>query len=171
MGRIYRQASNVMIWLGLDEDDSSFVIETIPQRDIVQMQGGRFWKGMACIVRRPWFQRTWIIQELALNEKSPQLLCGHQKISWTRLMAGFSFMASVQPERPTTDPSDSFDEVARSSLHEAMDISNLHVLSSIRTDAKTDGGAIIERPIYRLLLRSRNFKATDAKDRVYASGA
>ena len=166
MGRIYRQASNVMIWLGLDADDSSFVIDTIKQRDIVQMQGGRFWKGMACMVRRPWFQRTWIIQELALNETSPQLLCGHQRISWTRFMAGFSFMTSVQPD-PTTDQSLSFDVVARSSLHEAMEISTLHVLSSIRTHAKTDGGVIIERPIYRLLLQSRNFKATDAKDRVY----
>ncbi|MCJ1409158.1 hypothetical protein MMC19_003236 [Ptychographa xylographoides] len=167
MGRIYRQASNVMVWLGLDEDDSGFVVQTIQQRDIVKMQSGRFWKGMACIVRRPWFQRTWIIQELALNEKSPRLLFGHQQIPWTKLMAGFTFMAFVQPELPKTDLLDSFDEVARSSLHEAIEISNLHILSSIRTHAKTDGGTIIERPIYRLLLQSRNFKAIDARDRVY----
>ncbi len=161
MRRIYRQASNVMIWLGLEENDSTFVIETIQQRDIVQMQGGRFWKGMVCILRRPWFQRTWIIQELALNEKSPYLLIGQSQISWIRLMAGFSFMSFVIPDLS------GFDEVAKSSLFEAIEISNLHVLSSIRTDSKRDGGAIIERPIYRLLLRSRNFKATDARDRVY----
>jgi hypothetical protein len=57
--------------------------------------------------------------------------------------------------------------VARSYLHEAIEISTLHVLSSIHIHAKADGGTIIERPIYSLLLRSRNFKATDAKERVY----
>lgn len=167
MGRIYRQASNVMIWLGLAaeaEEHSDFVFETIRQRDVFQMQSRKFWIGMTYILQRPWFQRTWIVQELALNKRAPQLLCGAQEISWTRFVAAFTFISSTQK---LNSAEDQLDEVAIDYLAKAINISNLERLSSIRTQVQTDGGLIIERPMYRSLLRTRSFKATNASDRVY----
>jgi hypothetical protein len=94
MGSIYRQASLVMIWLGLAalEEHSDIVFEATQMRDVKQMKSHEFRKGMACIVQRPWFQRTWIIQELALNERAPWLLCGHQQVLWPKFMAAFKFI-------------------------------------------------------------------------------
>ena len=168
MGRIYRQASNVMIWLGLstEEDYSYFVIDIIRQRSIDQMQSRKFWKGMGLFLQRPWFERTWIIQELSLSESSPQLLCGNRQISWSRFMATYSFLLFTRHLQPRAGSAD-YDPVVQSYIQDAPEVSNLHSLTAVRTQVKVDGGSLVERAIYGTLVRTRKFKATKPQDRVY----
>jgi hypothetical protein len=62
MGRIYSAARSVNIWLGPEEDDSGYVLDTMYEPEIDAMQDMRFIKGLEHLLRRPWFRRLWVRQ-------------------------------------------------------------------------------------------------------------
>ena len=49
-------------------------------------RGHRRWKALAAILRRPWFWRTWIVQEVVLNP-NVELVLGDSTIKWEDLEA------------------------------------------------------------------------------------
>ncbi|KAL3293234.1 Heterokaryon incompatibility protein [Colletotrichum asianum] len=83
MGDIYSQASQVLIYLGkmdssvegamkyIFQDRSAY---KIPDRAAVIIN----------LLRRPWFQRTWVFQEAVLAKRA-QVICGQQSVPWTIL--------------------------------------------------------------------------------------
>lgn len=73
---IYRMAKEVYIWLGPSADDSDFVTENINNGYEEAYTTARFAIGFLALVRRPWWGRTWIVQEFIINEKSPEIFCG-----------------------------------------------------------------------------------------------
>ncbi|KAH9206220.1 heterokaryon incompatibility, partial [Leptodontidium sp. 2 PMI_412] len=79
MYAIYRAATRVIVWLGIEADDSDFTMRamafvgsrknraTIMRRDhnhecLVQL--ARLIKGIETLTTRPWFFRSWIRQEV-----------------------------------------------------------------------------------------------------------
>ncbi|KAH8744640.1 heterokaryon incompatibility protein-domain-containing protein [Hyaloscypha sp. PMI_1271] len=44
------------------------------------------------LLSRPWFERAWIVQELAVAQR-PELFCGQQSIPWSHFAAGFMLLA------------------------------------------------------------------------------
>jgi len=101
MHEIYRQARNVVVWLGTPEDGSDLVMDSkkiselnqtlqlLPRSNIalsVTAPGlphaeDPIWKAIGRLCDRDWFYRTWIIQEIALARKA-ELLCGPQRLNW-----------------------------------------------------------------------------------------
>ena len=51
----------------------------------------RQWLGLLALLTRPWFQRAWVVQELALARQSI-VVCGERMVHWTRLAATLSFI-------------------------------------------------------------------------------
>lgn len=51
----------------------------------------RQWLGLLALLSRPWFQRAWVVQELALARQAT-VVCGEQMIHWTRLAATLTFI-------------------------------------------------------------------------------
>jgi hypothetical protein len=46
--------------------------------------------GIIAILARPWFTRTWIVQEFVLNRASPLIACGFkQMITWDDFMEAY----------------------------------------------------------------------------------
>jgi Heterokaryon incompatibility protein (HET) len=45
-----------------------------------------FWKILGELLSRPWFVRTWVIQEAVLSKATPRLLCGSQELPWEKLL-------------------------------------------------------------------------------------
>ena len=192
MGRIYRQAARVVVWLGSSKNDSDFVLDSISQRDVEQMKSSRFFKSFAKLIQREWFSRTWIVQEVALNATPPLLLCGSdRKISWIQLIASFWLVSNMfrsleeqhRAEDLAIDPipvnlstvDTIFELVKKTIKHDKerdnalmaiAERSTVHRLQATRLDYQQPKRAR-KIPVQRLLSLFRKFSATVAKDKVY----
>lgn len=49
------------------------------------------WLGLLAMLSRPWFQRAWVVQELALARQAT-IVCGEQMVLWTGLAATLTFI-------------------------------------------------------------------------------
>jgi len=103
MGKIFQGAKKVSVWLGPHYDDSRAGLQlarqllvlarqqTIRSLDPSQFEfyglpkrGHRRWKALAAILRRAWFWRTWVIQEVVLNP-NVQFALGDGLLIWEEL--------------------------------------------------------------------------------------
>ncbi|ETS86705.1 hypothetical protein PFICI_00533 [Pestalotiopsis fici W106-1] len=198
MGNIYRQAKEVVVWLGpaADHSDLAFrACQRLYDEDLRRKTGlssakemkykvakGVRWSSMEsyahiiydekgrlssraitayireldaihAILRRPWWTRVWIIQEITLARELV-VLCGHDSISWHTLDVGIN--ACMQ--RPF-----SADFLALATVHYA------NMLFQIRHAVIYSKGAVTQ-PTYsltHLLGRFRWSKATNARDKIY----
>ena len=80
MSLIYGRCSRTIIWLGECDKDSRKAFE------LVRKGIKEYPRILSSVLRRPWFRRIWIVQELAL---SPTALvqCGNDIIDWDQLAA------------------------------------------------------------------------------------
>lgn len=93
MPQIYSNARQVVIWLGKDTDVTTRAITQIPEviarmkaakvyRDVIpDIADTDFVDGIHNVLTRPWWNRLWVLQEVALA-RSAVFLCGHQRVSW-----------------------------------------------------------------------------------------
>ncbi|EWY92013.1 hypothetical protein FOYG_08919 [Fusarium oxysporum NRRL 32931] len=87
MGDIYKSARQVVVWLGEAADDSHLVFqhlndESIPgsfHNNSTPPQDKRH--AWSALVKRPWFFRTWVIQEIALAKRAV-MMCGEDSTLW-----------------------------------------------------------------------------------------
>ncbi|EXJ62832.1 hypothetical protein A1O7_03272 [Cladophialophora yegresii CBS 114405] len=168
MGKIYKNAQGVVIWLGETQHNSTQAIALCKQmtkvidahdrdisRDII---GGpeqfglpkwadNVWYSLGLLLRRPWFQRTWTIQEVVMA-RNAAVQCGRDNIPWTSLSRVASFL-----DFETGRPSGVANPTSTSLTHRVRLIDQLR-------EAPMD--------LIDLLLETRDYQATDARDKVYA---
>ncbi|KAF4457123.1 Heterokaryon incompatibility protein 6, OR allele [Fusarium austroafricanum] len=115
MNEIYSQAQGVLIYLGKSDSSvegaiasmrwldwkltplyirqfflsaapgtSSFFIDGWTQMQPIDRQGFS-WSPIISLLHRPWFQRTWVIQEAVIPTHA-QVICGDESISWAKFM-------------------------------------------------------------------------------------
>jgi Heterokaryon incompatibility protein (HET) len=105
MNDIFRYASAVVAWVGDPSANSSLAmdhikcaanaIQDLKQSDqpitpdtLRQSPGCRYpspaWQALGDLLRRPWFQRVWVVQEIAVSEKA-YLYHSGKKVDWSRL--------------------------------------------------------------------------------------
>jgi hypothetical protein len=112
MANIYQQADQVTVWLGPEENDSALAfqllrkladrIETIDWRThtvVWQVPlpepiavDGRAARAFSQLVRRPWFERLWVLQEIYSAQKA-SVWCGRETMSWEVFRTGFAVMS------------------------------------------------------------------------------
>ncbi|XTI94194.1 ankyrin repeat-containing domain protein [Cenococcum geophilum] len=117
MSCIYKEAEQVVIWLGQSTEEADLTMDFIKQlhEDNVAIGGdwrslAKFWmhtrypdledrmrwrKGMEFILGRPWFSRIWILQEIA-NARVATILCGKKSVS-ARTFAQVPPLIGLQP--------------------------------------------------------------------------
>ncbi|KAF4634089.1 hypothetical protein G7Y89_g4018 [Cudoniella acicularis] len=109
------------------------------------------WKVLAELLSRPWFVRTWVIQEAVLSRAHPQMLCGSYKLDWEKLLASSSWMVSLSYNTtPLSQDTKAWPAVFSLDLFH-----NLRILG-LRWDMAT------------LLSSAIRFKASDPRDKVYS---
>ena len=90
MAQIYSEAANVRIWLGKDDANKSAVaMEFIKRildfdnfdRLIADDRLVKEWAALLSLMKRTWFGRRWVIQEVALARRA-WLHCGREFITW-----------------------------------------------------------------------------------------
>ena len=104
MSQIYSFASNVCIWLGLDDVESHMAI-TFIKDEILQLQhfdklcedeaNSRKWQSLLLLMQRPWFFRRWVVQEIALA-KDAMIYCGPDTISWKDFSVAVELFVEVE---------------------------------------------------------------------------
>lgn len=94
MGTIYSTAANVAIWLGPADAKGtsnramdfigSMLNQDVEQKlndEHTQDEHAKQWSDLLSLMRRRWFSRRWIIQELALA-KNAEVRCGSKRVHW-----------------------------------------------------------------------------------------
>ena len=96
IGKIVHHASRVLAWLGEHADGSEAILRGWPPEDIVTANANisqdsfplSFWtprfEVWLAFCSRPWFSRTWIIQEVVVA-KEVLVFCGEDVGHWTTL--------------------------------------------------------------------------------------
>jgi hypothetical protein len=104
MSSIYGNSRCVYVWLGPQEDDSDIAMDFIVNRvlnlrdfdSLVKDSNPRAeWKALTELIKRPWFTRRWIIQEISLAQDA-FLLCGEKKIRWVDFADAISLFNEVE---------------------------------------------------------------------------
>ncbi|KAK5687061.1 hypothetical protein LTS10_001198 [Elasticomyces elasticus] len=109
MRDIYALSRRVVIWLGPKGDDSAVAISTLAylgqQKEMYDSgsthspgcsepmwcfptvtlpYSSRAWDSITALLRRPWFTRTWVIQEAKLANRHSIVQCGHDQLQLYR---------------------------------------------------------------------------------------
>jgi hypothetical protein len=183
MGKIYHQASSVIVWLGSVEGDSDEVLDIISQQNVEAMRTRKFAIGFGSLLRRPWFRRTWIIQEFVLGKTLPQILCGSRAVSYSKFLATHWVLPELLNDSPemeyvrTVNDVDSNGNLIRSRTvkkklsavwdnHREAE-KTLANLITVRRQVLDDGGRVRHRPLYKILPQCKTFDATDLRDKIY----
>jgi hypothetical protein len=102
MRHIYKNAINVVVWLGDAEDGSNAAMDFINNisqarlqgmdnvrlclRETFAAQGTTIWDDLSTLITRQYFSRLWIIQELAMGGgRETVILCGSRATTWDKL--------------------------------------------------------------------------------------
>jgi hypothetical protein len=116
MGQIFKGARKVTVWLGEDYDDSKAGMQLAKQllsiaryqpvsglgsADLethgLPKQGHRRWTALLQILRRPWFWRTWVVQEVVLNW-NVELVLGNATVTWDELESIVALLEGPMPK-------------------------------------------------------------------------
>ena len=92
MRRIFEEASSTIAWIGdVDPTDAKLAIDLLRTFDAVKVvanfkkglssQERREWNAFWDLMSSPWFERSWIVQEIAVATK-PILRYGSEEIPW-----------------------------------------------------------------------------------------
>lgn len=184
MGEIYSRARNVCIWLGEVADSSDDAMDFVDQVShlgkldkLVRDPGVvRKWRALATLMRRSWFSRRWVIQEVAFA-RTATVYCGTKMVKWLDLSDAITLFGAkfndinLLFEHPR-EPQNTLDDV-----QDKMSLSNIRGLPAhtlvttlnyiIR---KASDGRVIQRlcTMETLISSLALSQVTDPRDTVYA---
>ena len=200
MGQIFKRAVKVIVWLGEDYDDSRAGMQLAKQLlSIARYQpvsglssteleshglpkrGHRRWNALSAILRRPWFWRTWVVQEVVLNP-NVELVLGASMLTWDELEMVVTLLEGPMPRIWQLDQAISASELPFSRINRirlrhqrliATPVSPTQVTVSFDTqlyaepEDTTPEDEGDDPELLDLLLMSRGLGATDPRDKIY----
>jgi hypothetical protein len=105
MDRIYGDAENVCIWLGEESADSRRAMDFIRERVLELWKFDKLienrnlaknWAALIRLMKRPWFSRRWVVQEVALSPRGGTIYCGKDSNSWQDFADAVSLFVEVE---------------------------------------------------------------------------
>ena len=174
MRRIFKKAETVSIWLGEEADDSSLALDTVvkvahpPKRapGEVEVQVPalsateklRCWKALWALYHRPWFERAWVRQEIALS-KSQTVYCGAYSCHFADLKNVTLYLDHIYTQkkyRPLPPSASALKQPPYARLNSIIDV----------VDKTRMGSRYVE--FSDLLMQTRDCLATDLRDKVFS---
>ncbi|KAL1883350.1 hypothetical protein Daus18300_000408 [Diaporthe australafricana] len=172
MAQIYSSAARVVVWLGPASPDSDLAMRLVSHLGQVlrfNLVDGKFtsisnvateshWgnpyqelpyeeaelRALEELFSRPWFDRLWVVQEV-LASLETVVICGRQKITWQYVMVAVSCIVRKVTKTPFSEKFG----------HHLVQIEEVFDTSNDRT-------------ILNMVVRTRELKCTDDRDRIYA---
>jgi hypothetical protein len=181
MTQIYTMAGGVIIWLGIGNESSSSAIDLIKkicgigsvEEETNLIKDGantRQWSDLAELMKRSWFSRRWVIQEIALA-RDARVHCGDQEVHWRDFKDAISFFVMH------FDTIKELFHLSPEFKHNANAIGDLDPLGAkVLVDETTNifrrnkSGDILEpiRSLESLVCSLPTFESSDARDTIYA---
>lgn len=170
MGQIYAQASKTVIWLGEGipanaqafqalEDGGMRLLELRKQENDSAMIRAKFlsdpktkrghWDALGDLLRNPWFERVWVIQEIAYATNS-EIQIGGSIWPWKH----FSLLVHAFRESDV--------DILLQGHGQVTAIATIGLLSSL------SGEKLVRQPLLDIMQASRHFKSTLPQDKFYA---
>jgi hypothetical protein len=173
MRDIYLKAESTVSWLGPESDRSTEAFEyalkvhKLYRKHLVKLGRGRLpdeemkekslkvtlgdpnLEALFAVLERPYFERAWIVQEIAVS-KDITLVCGDAVVSWETFTIALTYLVLTAPW-----------------LWEFYPGHRLHYLLTLKA-SELDWEATLEMPWWQILMRHRMHQATDPRDKVYA---
>ena len=102
MANIYKRAESVLIWLGREGEESDMAMDLIlrlPDQKHQRMLSVRGldapqWVAFVALIRRAWFSRRWVVQELVFAQKA-YLMCGDLSVNWLDFVFAVDFFIDL----------------------------------------------------------------------------
>ncbi|EON69072.1 hypothetical protein W97_08385 [Coniosporium apollinis CBS 100218] len=176
MRRIYKRASSVHVWLGEEADDSSVAIDllntlgappkhapgerTIRYPSFTEEEVMRHWNALRALFKRPWWERVWIRQEIALHVLV-KLWCGGKSFDMNALGPALFMLRHISSLGYASTVSNSDD---KSTVSLPWDF-HPRTLVELR---RLTGNGLLWVGLAQLLRITRSCKATDARDTVFS---
>ena len=115
MAAVYTMASQVIVWLGPESQNSTLALRvldnlgsqlrvdwnilkmtSVSTGELISWDSDPFydnetWKSIEDVLRRPWFERLWIWQEVRLAREA-YLLCGNEGLPWETLRRAILYL-------------------------------------------------------------------------------
>ena len=176
MAEIYSKAAAVLVWLGKEYNASNMAMDFIPkildleQSDalISKESNRKQWTALADLMKREWFSRRWIVQELVLA-KDRYLYCGDKALHWDHFERAISFF---------TNRLDTIMAMFTSSAefrHNAKILADIKALgASVLVDVtnevvrREDGSLERRNTLESLVARLTMFESLDPRDIIYS---
>ncbi|KAG4430662.1 hypothetical protein IFR05_013859 [Cadophora sp. M221] len=164
MRLVYSCARRVLAWLGEEYENSDAAMSLLENIDLVDLKklqdssGGDAspkrvdWDALFALLRRPWWSRVWIIQEVTVGESEPLVGCGNHWVSWSQFVKVDELFEQL--------------EMVGADIVKEMDnpISRLrYIRAGIHGQLKTSW-----KNLFLLLRATHECQATDARDKVFA---
>ncbi|CAN9346683.1 unnamed protein product [Alternaria alternata] len=167
MTAIYGRARAVIVWLGQEEKTDKVAVQTMQHlcsnpylenplmlpKDL--LPDG--WSALFAFAQKPYWNRAWIIQELAMNHHSTLILCGDFRLTRRMIRLGADYFQKSL--KAFQDRSHQLDNVL------GLDVWS--IASRIYRLANLVYKPDLEESLTALLNLVRGAKATDARDKVY----
>ena len=161
MHEIYQKARRKVAWIGEGQGDGELALEFLKwyggRKLLIRPEDvdGRHpdyetkgWAAVMNLMRRPYWRRLWVMQEIALSDSQPYVACGRKRLSWEHLQAALSTEQSAYHFKRLN-----------------------HVRGATRELLRRQGGNRRYRKgrhIIFLLSHSAGFETSEPRDRVYA---
>lgn len=105
MAEVYSRATRVCVSLGEASVDSDLALNFISRvvnlddcdRLVADRGTPQEWAALSSLMRRPWFSRRWVVQEIALAA-SATLYCGDAFVDWADFADAVSLFEAVESE-------------------------------------------------------------------------
>lgn len=167
MKEIYSRARAIIVWLGQEERMDRNAVQTMRHlcrnpyvENTLQLPADLLldgWPALFAFMQKPYWNRSWIIQELAMNHNSTLILCGRFKLTRRMIRLGAIYCQELlQASEDQSYQSDHYLE-----LHAWSMASRMYRLASLTFNP--NGEASLDL----LLNLVRQADATDKKDKVY----
>ncbi|KAK6078641.1 hypothetical protein SCUP515_09691 [Seiridium cupressi] len=178
MAMIYNRAKGVCVWLGLEDEDSGKAMDFVNK--LLDLNGfdpltkdpgsSTEWAALLNLMRRPWFHRRWIVQEISLARHAT-LFCGPGSISWLEFSAAVALFVSRYSDlrQLLGTPKDHLRHLDQLGENAAMGAVALVNLTN-NVFRKSEDGTILERllSLEGLITRMTTFQSTAPHDTIYA---
>lgn len=163
MRGIFKLSERTIVWLGEESEDSAVAIQLIHELARASQQHGTSswlshesrkvlfsydpaWRALTRLLQRPWFHRTWIVQEASVA-RDVSIVCGHALISWDEFVRAVQYAVDLGV----------FIGNGGSRTYQALRL--FETRSTFQQNRLPS--------LHDILLSNRSFLATDARDKVY----